>query len=51
VLDGLTGRLVPRGDTHAFAEALVDLAHDAGKRARFGEAARDRIRTGAQSSG
>jgi glycosyltransferase involved in cell wall biosynthesis len=45
VIDGLTGRLVPRGDTHAIAEALVELTHDAEKRARFGEAARERIRT------
>jgi glycosyltransferase involved in cell wall biosynthesis len=44
VRDGITGRLTPRGDAGAFAEALVELAHDAEKRARFGAAAQAHVR-------
>ena len=44
LLDGRTGRLTPRGDARAFAEALVELAHDADKRARFGAAAQAHVR-------
>ena len=40
--DGVTGRLVPRGDARAFAAALVELAHDSAKRRAFGAAARAR---------
>lgn len=43
VIDGVTGRVVPRGDPAAFAEAVVALAHDPEKRARFGAAGRERI--------
>ena len=44
VLDRITGRLTPRGDTHAFAEALVEVACDRALRHRFGANARERIR-------
>ena len=44
VLDGITGRLVPRGDASAFAAALLALAGDAELRARFGGAGSERIR-------
>jgi len=40
VIDGVTGRIVGRGNCEAFAEALVILAHNAEIRGRFGEAAR-----------
>ena len=43
VLDGVNGRLVPRGDADAFAAALVELSHDTGLRARMGEAARQHV--------
>lgn len=42
VVDGLTGRLVPRGDPAALAAALVELGNDAVKRARMGSAGRAR---------
>lgn len=42
VVDGLTGRLVARGDAAAFAEALVDLGNDATRRAAMGAAGRAR---------
>ena len=38
--DGLTGRVVPDADEHAFAEAVADLLEDADLRARLGAAAR-----------
>ncbi len=38
VLDDITGRLTPRNDARAFADALVELAHDPARRARFGAA-------------
>jgi glycosyltransferase involved in cell wall biosynthesis len=41
VLDGITGRLVPRRDPAALADALVELAGDAALRARFAQAGRD----------
>ena len=44
VLDAITGRLTARGDTGAFAAALIDLAHDAAKRSRFGAAAQAHVR-------
>jgi len=42
VVDGLTGRLVPRGDVTALAAALVDLGNDATKREAMGDAGRAR---------
>lgn len=42
VVDGLNGRLVPRGDTAALAAALVELGRDATKRAAMGGAGRAR---------
>ena len=44
VLDGITGRLTPRGDHLAFADALVELARDAEKRQRFGTAGAAHVR-------
>ena len=44
VRDGITGRLTPRGDARALAEALAELAHDAEMRARFGAAALAHVR-------
>ena len=43
-LDGVTGLVVPPGDPVALAGALRTLADDAGLRARFGRAARERAR-------
>ena len=43
VMDGKTGRLTPARDNHALAEALIELAHDANARNRYGNAARKRI--------
>ncbi|HET6409011.1 MAG TPA: glycosyltransferase family 4 protein, partial [Chthoniobacteraceae bacterium] len=40
VINNVTGRLVPRGDVKAFAEALVELANDSDLRARFSREAR-----------
>ncbi|APR75592.1 Glycosyl transferase, group 1 [Minicystis rosea] len=42
VIDGLTGRLVPRDDTPSLAAAILDLARDPALRRRFGEASRAR---------
>jgi glycosyltransferase involved in cell wall biosynthesis len=42
VVDGLNGRLVPRGDTAALATALIELGRDATKRAMMGAAGRAR---------
>jgi glycosyltransferase involved in cell wall biosynthesis len=42
VVDGVTGRLVPRGDDGALADALVELASDDALRRRLGEAGRAR---------
>jgi glycosyltransferase involved in cell wall biosynthesis len=44
VIDGTTGLLVPPGDPHAFAAALLELAEDGARVTRFGEAARVRQR-------
>jgi len=44
VLDGITGRLTPRGDHEAFASALIELAHDADLRARYGRMAFSHVR-------
>jgi glycosyltransferase involved in cell wall biosynthesis len=43
VIDGVTGRLLPRRDVAAFAEALVQLAKCAECRARMGVAARRHV--------
>jgi glycosyltransferase involved in cell wall biosynthesis len=43
VVVGETGWLTPARDVHAFAEALCEAAHDAGRRERFGEAGQRRI--------
>ncbi len=43
VIDGLSGRLVPRGDVRAFAEALVELAQDVAQRRTLGQGARRHI--------
>lgn len=43
VLDGITGRLVPRGDAKAFAQALIELAGALELRERMGEAARAHV--------
>ena len=42
VVDGLTGRLVARGDAEALAAALIELGNDAAKRAAMGAAGRAR---------
>lgn len=43
VLDGVTGRLVPPGDVHALARALLPYAADAPLRRTHGAAARRRV--------
>lgn len=43
VAEGLTGRLVPRGDSSRFADALVELAADPTTRRRMGVAGRQRV--------
>lgn len=43
VEDGVTGLLVPEGDTRALAEAARRLLSDPALRARMGQAARDRV--------
>lgn len=43
VIDGVTGRVVERGDVEAFVAALADLADDRGLRARMGAAGRERV--------
>jgi glycosyltransferase involved in cell wall biosynthesis len=45
IVEGVTGHVVPAGDTDALADALVRLAHDAAARARLGQAGRERVRT------
>ena len=42
VVDGVTGLLVPEGDTQALASALARLAEDADLRCRLGRAGRER---------
>ncbi len=39
IVDGITGRLIPRADAAALAQALVELAHDPQAQASFGRAA------------
>ncbi len=46
VADGLTGRIVPPGNTEALADALALLTRDSALRARYAEAARTRRRPG-----
>lgn len=43
VVEGVTGRLAPRGDIGAFVAALADLASDPIARERMGEAGRARV--------
>jgi glycosyltransferase involved in cell wall biosynthesis len=45
VIDGHTGRLVPRGDPAAFAEALVALSGDAEQRRKLGANARAHVKS------
>jgi len=45
VVHGVTGLLVPPSDPLAFAEAVRSLIADRSRRAAFGEAARQRVRT------
>jgi glycosyltransferase involved in cell wall biosynthesis len=40
IVDGVTGRVVPRGDTEALAAALIEAAGDPNRRASWGRAAR-----------
>lgn len=44
IIDRATGRLVQRGDALAFANAMVELAHDHALRAQLGGNAREHIR-------
>ncbi|HEV8255274.1 MAG TPA: glycosyltransferase family 4 protein [Vicinamibacteria bacterium] len=44
VEDGVTGRLAPVGDPASLGAALVEVLGDPGRRARLGEAARERFR-------
>jgi glycosyltransferase involved in cell wall biosynthesis len=43
IINGVTGRLVPRGDTAALAEAIVDLAREPEIRTRLGKAGREHV--------
>ncbi len=45
VEDGVTGCLVPRANSQAFADALVALAHEPERRSAFGTAGRTRVET------
>jgi sugar transferase (PEP-CTERM/EpsH1 system associated) len=42
VCDGVTGRLVPAGDPHALAQAMLDVVHDLPRFRRAGAAGRSR---------
>lgn len=44
IVDGICGRLVPRRNASALAEAIVELTHAPARRAAFAEAGRERIR-------
>jgi glycosyltransferase involved in cell wall biosynthesis len=44
IIDGVCGRLTPRRDNTALADAIVDLAHDTARRAAFAEAGLAHIR-------
>jgi glycosyltransferase involved in cell wall biosynthesis len=44
IVDGISGRLVPREDTQALARALVEVCADAEARRRLGEGGRQRVR-------
>lgn len=43
VLDGVTGRVVPRGDPHALAAALIELATSPAQRTEFARAGRSHV--------
>ncbi len=43
VIDGVTGRLTPRGDNAALAEAIADLASDSEQRAKLAAAGRAHV--------
>jgi glycosyltransferase involved in cell wall biosynthesis len=45
VVDGVTGVLVPAGDSVALAEALTALAHDSARARAYGQAGRERLRS------
>jgi L-malate glycosyltransferase len=45
VVDGVCGRVVPRGDAEALGRALADLASDRARARAWGQAAREQIRT------
>ena len=45
VLDGVTGLLVPAGETKPFVEAVLRLVHSPALRATLGNAAREHVRT------
>lgn len=46
VLDGVTGRLYPAGDSAALARAVVELLRDAGRLRAMGAAGRQRVEAG-----
>ena len=45
VEDGVSGRLISRGDAHAFADALIELGNDPVRRRTLGKAGRVRVET------
>jgi glycosyltransferase involved in cell wall biosynthesis len=44
VIDGVTGRLVARGDVAALAESIIELAHDPARRTDLGQAGREHVK-------
>jgi len=44
IIDGVTGRLLPRSDPRVFAEALIELAHNATLRRDYGKHAHEHVR-------